>query len=359
MCKILLTTGGTGGHIFPALAVAEALQKQENMQLLFVGSLYGPEKELVQRANIDFVGLPVRGVLGRGVQSVKALLQMCKAICTARKIVMHFQPDVAIGFGSYASFAPIFAAKLCKIKLAIHEQNAVVGVSNKILGKLVDKVFLSLPTQGKEKDFSPEKCSITGNPVRQALALIGDKNHDFNKKRLLIIGGSQGATALNDIIVENLPYLEATGVELWHQTGVHDIQRVKDAYAEQGIENAKVQAFISNIHEAYAWSDLVLCRSGASTVAELAAVGRGAVFVPFPHATHDHQTANAKLLVDFGAAKLFAESQMREESIIEEIVKLLQNSKILKEMGAAAHTQSKPLAAHNIVQQLLHMINKR
>ncbi len=357
MCKVLLTTGGTGGHIFPALAVAEALFAQDNVQLLFVGSLYGPEKELVQKLGIEFVGLPVRGVLGRGFKSIKACLQMFKAIVDARGIIKKYQPDVAMGFGGYASFAPIVAAKLCRVNVAIHEQNAVVGLSNKILGKMVNKVFLSLPTQGGAKDFPAKKCVITGNPVRHAFAEIGNTPHDFSGKRLLIIGGSQGAKALNDLILENLLYLEAQGVELWHQTGAHDIQRVQSAYEKHALGKFKVQAFIDNIHEAYAWADLVLCRSGASTVAELAAAGRGAIFVPFPFATHDHQTANAKLLVEFGAAKLFAEDSMREENIMEEVVSLLQNTKALEDMASAALGQSKPLAAQDIAQQLMLMMS--
>ncbi len=357
MRKVLLTTGGTGGHIFPALAVAEVLQKQQDVTLLFVGSLYGPEKDIVPKAGIEFVGLPVRGILGRGLKSLKALLQMGKALGMARKIIKEFQPDVAMGFGGYAAFAPILAAKLCKVPTAIHEQNAVVGLSNKMLGKLVDKIFLSLPLQAESKVFDANKCIVTGNPVRQALAQVGKSEHDFSGKRLLILGGSQGAQALNDVIAENLAYLQSMGIQLWHQTGLKDEQRVKKAYAAQGMNADKVQAFIDNIHEAYAWADLVMCRAGASTVAELAAGGRGAVFVPFPFATHDHQTANAQLLVNLGAAKVFAEKNMREQNIIQEVVALLQNSEQLQKMGTAAYAQSKVQAAQDIVLQLQKMCN--
>ncbi len=359
MRKVLLTTGGTGGHIFPALAVAEVLKEHGNIELLFVGSQYGPEKMLVEKAHVPFEGLAVRGILGRGLKSIKAAVSMLKALCVARKIVKEFQPDVAIGFGGYAAFAPMFAAKLCKVPTAIHEQNAVVGLSNKVLGKLVDKIFLSLPLDANAQGFMAQKCVVTGNPVRQAMANIASKHHDFKGKRLLVLGGSQGAKALNDIILENLPYLEAMHVDIWHQTGAKDFERVQQGYASQGMNTAKVQDFMDNIHEAYAWADLVLCRSGASTVAELAAAGRGAVFVPFPYATHDHQTANAKLLVDFGAAKLFAENHMREENIMEEVIALLQQPETLQKMGKAAHAQSKVMAAQEIVQQLKNMVISR
>ncbi len=352
MHKVLLTTGGTGGHIFPALAVAQALQEMLHVQLLFVGSEYGPEKELAQKAGIDFIGLPVRGVLGRGIRAVSAVVSMGRAIFEAKKIVRYFKPDVALGFGGYASFASIVAAKMLKVPTAIHEQNAVVGVSNKILGKLVDRIFVSMPTNG---GFSEKKCILTGNPVRTAVAEVAAFEHDFSGKRLLIVGGSQGAKALNDIILENLSYLQALKIQLWHQTGTQDYERVRAAYANIGMDASRVMAFVEDMPKAYAWSDLVLSRSGASTVAELAAAGRGAFFVPFPYATHDHQTANAKLLSDFGAAKVYAQETVQEKDMMEELIGILQDPQALRQMAQAAHAQSKVHAAKEIAQQLQYL----
>ncbi len=352
MYKVLITTGGTGGHIFPALAVAEALRSQCDARLLFVGSQYGPEKELVQKAGIDFIGLAVRGILGRGFKSIKAMVDMGRAFYEATHIIKSFKPDVAIGFGGYAAFAPMLAAKIAKIPTAIHEQNAVVGMSNKILGLLVDRIFVSmLGTKG----FSEKKCIFTGNPVRSIVADVVNKAHDFAGKRLLVVGGSQGATALNDLVLENLGYLQALNVQLWHQTGLKDYERVQKAYENLGMDSSKVMGFVENMAKAYEWSDLVLCRSGASTVAELAAAGRGAVFVPFPQATHDHQTANAKLLADFGAAKVFAQHTLKDTDIMEEVVILLQNPSALRTMGQCARAQCKIHAAHEIVQQLEYL----
>ncbi len=358
MQKVLLTTGGTAGHIFPALAVAEVLKAEyPAVQVLFMGSEYGPEKELVSQAGIEFYGLEVRGVIGRGVKALGAGFAMFGALREARRKVLAFQPDVAIGFGGYAAFAPLLAAKLCGVPTALHEQNAVAGVSNKMLGKLVDKVFLSMPL-AQEKAFSAQKTVLTGNPVRAAVADIGSQEHVFTGKKLLVVGGSQGAKALNDIVLEHIVQLQEQGIEVLHQTGKKDFIRVREAYEKLGIATENVQAFVDDMAKAYAWADVVLCRSGASTVAELAAAGRGAVFVPFPYATHDHQTANARLLADFGAAKMYAEQHMRSENMMKEIVRLLEAPQELEQMALAAKAQSRVYAAQEIATELEKLVQR-
>ncbi len=357
MQRVLLTTGGTGGHIFPALAVAEVLRATfPQCEILFMGSEYGPEKALVSKAGIAFEGLAVRGLMGRGMKAFAAGFAMMRAILQARRKVKEFRPDVAIGFGGYAAFAPLLAAKLCKVPTALHEQNAVVGVSNKVLGALVDKVFLSMPLASKDSGakqaFATHKSVLTGNPVRAAVAAIGEKEHDFTGKNLLVVGGSQGAKAINSLLMEYAQRLEAQGITVRHQTGSNDYARVQQAYTKFGVQQIQAQAFIDDMAEAYAWADVVLCRSGASTVAELAAAGRGAIFVPFPHATHDHQTYNARLLADFGAAKVFAEKDMQAQGIMEEVMVLLQDAQALENMAKNAKAQGRVHAAQDIVNQL-------
>ncbi len=357
MQRVLLTTGGTGGHIFPALAVAEVLRSTyPQVEILFMGSEYGPEKALVSKAGIAFEGLAVRGLIGRGAKAFQASFAMMRAVLQARRKVKEFRPEVAIGFGGYAAFAPLLAAKMCKVPTALHEQNAVVGVSNKVLGKLVDKVFLSMPLaatgQGASQGFAPHKTVLTGNPVRAAVAAVGLEEHTFTGKNLLIVGGSQGAKALNTLMLDYAKKFEEQGVHVRHQTGSADFSRVQAAYAEQGIQCVDASAFMEDMAEAYAWADLVLCRSGASTVAELAAAGRGAVFVPFPHATHDHQTFNARILADFGAAKMYAEKNMRDQGMMEEILLLLNDAKKLQDMATKAKAQAHVNAAQDIVSQL-------
>ncbi len=354
MRKIVLTTGGTGGHIFPALAVAEVLRKEyPHVDILFVGSEYGPEKELVAKAGIRFEGLSVRGVIGRGAKAMAATGLMVKAIMQARHIVKEFSPDVVLGFGGYAAFAPIFTAKLCHIPTAIHEQNAVMGVSNKILGKMADKIFLSMPLMDDaSRDFSTGKMVITGNPVREDMVVVGQKEHDFSGRNLLVMGGSLGAKALNDAIIEHGKMLLDQGIKVRHVTGHRDFERVQEAYVANGLPTEGLCAFVDDMAQAYAEADLVLCRAGASTVAELAAVGRGALFVPYPHATHDHQSYNARLLSDVGAARTYVEKKMLAQGVIDTAVKLLHDPKILRGMAKAAKEQSRPQAAQDMVQHL-------
>ncbi len=370
MQKVLLTTGGTGGHIFPALAVAEVLREQ-NVQMLFVGSQYGPEAELVTKADVPFEGLAVRGILGRGIKAFSAGLAMLKAIMQAVKILKKFQPEVVVGFGGYASFASVFAAKLLRIPLAIHEQNAVPGVSNKILGAMANKVFLSLEAAETKKAFSASKCIVTGNPVRASLAAVGTNKdlspeaRDFTGKHLLIIGGSQGAKAINSAIIEHLPTLKELGISICHQTGKADFDRVIKAYEDanmpmgtdsEQVGVCEVSAFVHHMDKAYAKADLVLCRSGASTMAELAAVGRGAVLVPFPYATHNHQWFNAKNFADVGAALVIEEKNMHEQDCMGQVVRLLNDANTLQKMALAAHNEAKVEAAQDIVKYMRELV---
>ena len=359
MQRVLLTTGGTGGHIFPALAVAEALRKfYPNIEILFVGSDYGPERELVTKAGINFIGLPVRGFIGRGLKSLTASFIMFGAIKKSIKIIKDFKPDLAMGFGSYASFAPLLAAKICKIPTALHEQNAVMGMSNKLLGKLVNKVFLSMPIEFPVsikgiKLFSTEKCILIGNLVRSAISGIGENEHDFTTKKLLVLGGSQGAKSLNDFIVKNIDNLDSQGITILHQTGIKDFDRVKAAYEAKGINTQNLMPFIVDMPKVYDMADLVLCRAGASTVTELAAVGKGAIFVPFPYATHDHQNYNARLLADIGAAKVYQEKDIDSENLIQEVINLLNSPNLLEQMAKLARTKH----CENVSQELVNNLN--
>ncbi len=358
MQKVILTTGGTGGHIFPALAVAEELRRQHpHVEILFVGSQYGPERDLAQKAGLKFIGLPVRGFLGRGIQAIGAAYGMSKALIHAIKLMRHYKPQAVVGFGSYAAFAPVMAARLCGIPTAIHEQNAVAGMSNRVLSRFANKVFISMPqTQG----FAENKCVLTGNPVREAVLALRHTQHDFSRKRLLIVGGSQGAKALNDAIIEHLHHLQQAGIHIQHQTGSKDYERVRAAYtaAQWTLTDgtACVSAFIDNMAEAYATADLVLCRAGASTVAELTAAGRGSVLIPFPFATHDHQTYNARLLAEHGAAYMFAEKDMC--IAMAKVLELFENTTALQTLGACAAEQFQGNAAQILAQQIHQLVEK-
>lgn len=353
MDKILLTTGGTGGHIFPALAVAEELRRRDpRAQLLFAGSEYGPEGRLCARAGIDFAGLPVRGFLGRGFRAVGAAARMGVAVGKALALVRSFRPDAVAGFGGYAAFAPMLAARLCGVPALLHEQNAVAGTSNRVLSRLARKVCISLPgTQG----FPAEKCVLTGNPVRAAIAHVAKLREgaaDRGTKRLLVLGGSQGAHSLNALMPGLLGQLRAEGVEIRHQCGEKDLAATRAAYAEAGYAPACVSAFIDDMAEAYAWADLALCRAGASTVAELCAAGLPSVLVPFPAAIHDHQTRNAEVVARAGAARLVQERDFDHTDMGALLTGLLRDADGLAGMGRAARSLARPDAAAAVADAL-------
>ena len=344
MDKILLTTGGTGGHIFPALAVAEELRgRRPGAGLLFVGSQYGPEGRLCARAGVPFVGLPVRGFLGRGVRAIGAAARMGVAVGRALALVRDFRPDAVAGFGGYAAFAPMLAGRLLGVPCVLHEQNAVAGTSNRLLARLARKVCVSLPdTRG----FPPEKCVLTGNPVRAAIAGVGQlRESGRGTRRLLVLGGSQGAHSLNLLLPGLLERLKADGVEIRHQCGERDLDATRAAYAEHGYAPGCVSAFIDDMAEAYAWADLALCRAGASTVAELCAAGLPSVLVPFPAAIHDHQTRNAAVLARAGAARLVPERDFGNADMASLLGGLLRDAARRDDMGRAALALACPDAA--------------
>ena len=350
MKNVLLTTGGTGGHIFPALAVAEELlRRHPGIALLFVGSQYGPEERLTRLADVPFVGLPVRGLLGRGMRAVGAVCRMAFAIGKAVGILRRFQPDVVCGFGGYAAFAPMIAARFLGVPGVLHEQNAIAGASNRFLAHLASKICVSLPqTDG----FDTAKCVLTGNPVRAAVCGLTQKTVSKEGRHLLVIGGSQGAHSLNAFMAEHLPQFREAGVCLRHQTGKKEEDSMRTAYAKAGYKPECVTAFIDDMAEAYAWADLVLCRAGASTVAEICAAGLPSVLVPFPHAIHDHQTKNAEKLDKSGASILVPEREMEERRLDTLLVRLLNDAGLRARMGRAALTMARPCAATSVVKVL-------
>ncbi len=349
MKRVLLTTGGTGGHIFPALAVAEELRRRDpGVELLFMGSLYGPERRLAERAGVPFQGLEVRGVLGRGAAAAKALALLALALPKAIKTVRRFSPDCAAGFGSYAAFAPLAAARLLGVPAVLHEQNAVAGVTNRLMARLCGRVCVSLPgTRG----FGERELALTGNPVRAAIFEAAKSSRSGTRRRLLVVGGSLGAHALNEAMAGLAPKLRERGISVWHQTGPRDEAMVRAAYEAAGAE-ARVEAFVDGMREAYEWADLALCRAGASTVAELCGAGLPSVLVPFPFAAHDHQTFNARALEARGAARLVPQSRLAPEGLLALLEELLASPKSLEAMSERALSLAAPGAAAGVADQL-------
>lgn len=331
--KIVIVAGGTGGHIFPGIAVADYL-KQAGWQVSWIGTADRMEADVVPKHNIDIDFINVKGVRGNGIKRlVKAPFMVINAILQARRVLKKQCPDVVLAMGGYVTGPTGVAAKSLGIPLVIHEQNAVAGMSNKYLAKFANKVLAAFP-----EAFATGQSEVVGNPVRASVADV--KKHTITSPiKLLVVGGSLGAKVLNDTLPTAFKKLAAVcDVAVWHQTGKGHLNAVREAYQQQDFtpEQANVTEFIDDMDSAYAWADIVICRAGALTVSEIAAAGRMAVFVPYPHAVDDHQTANAKFLVDGKAALIMPQGQFNTDSVVELLTPYLTQPELISEHSAAA-----------------------
>lgn len=355
--NIVLTTGGTGGHIFPALAVAEALRDLEpTAAVVFVGGTYGPEARMAHGAGIPFVGLPVRGVVGRGLRGMVGAARLAVSTLAAVPLLRSLKPAVVVGFGGYAGFPAVAAARLLGIPCGIHEQNSIPGAANRWLARHVDRVWTSFPDM-TAPHFTGPKARCTGNAVRRAVCAVAGASRPVGR-HLLVVGGSQGARALNDLMLASLPRLRAEGIRVWHQTGAEDFSRVQAAYAAAYPE-ARVEPFIEAMAEAYAFADVVLCRAGATTIAELTAAGKPSILVPFPYATHDHQTKNAQALAARGAAVVVPQSVLPTVDVVRMLADLFAAPERLAAMARAAAALGRPGAARELAQDILALAQGR
>ena len=365
--KILLMAGGTGGHIFPALAVADYLSKQ-GWQTHWLGSENGMEVSLVPKYNISISLLSIAGVRGKSLLTrLISPFYLANAVWQAMKVIQQFKPDVVLGMGGFASGPGGIAAWLLKRPLCIHEQNAIPGLTNKVLSKFARFSLQAFPGAFAKAD------AVTGNPVRQSICELTEPQQRFEEHqgdiRLLIVGGSRGAAVFNQLVPEAIALLSKTmTVDIRHQTGKGNRGLVKERYLEK-LPRAKIDQpsakigqsraendqtskinideFIDDMDAAYAWADVVLCRSGALTVSELAAAGVGAIFIPFPHAVDDHQTANAEFLVKAKAAKLIQQSELTAEKLASTIEQFADRKYCLA-FAINARSQGKPQATKEV-----------
>jgi UDP-N-acetylglucosamine--N-acetylmuramyl-(pentapeptide) pyrophosphoryl-undecaprenol N-acetylglucosamine transferase len=352
--RLVLTTGGTGGHIFPALSVAEEVRvRNPRAEILFVGGEKGPEGRIAAQAGIPFQGLPAQGVLGRGISSVLSLGWMTRSAFRSFSLLRSFKPEVVLGLGGYAGFIPTWVATLMGIPAAIHEQNSYPGVTNRILGRKVDRVLLSFTD--RHGFFPLQRVRITGNPVRKSILELRSRNSQPGKgthRKVLVLGGSQGAKAINDAVLQALPTFCTRNFRIWHQSGPADLERVRAGYDQHPSCLERIEGFIEDMAAAYSWADLIICRAGASTLAELTAVGRASILIPFPYATHDHQLSNAKHLENAGAAMVLVQSYLDEVNLARAADDLFSMPGKLQEMANAARALGRPDAAAAIVGEL-------
>jgi UDP-N-acetylglucosamine--N-acetylmuramyl-(pentapeptide) pyrophosphoryl-undecaprenol N-acetylglucosamine transferase len=351
MKKIMITAGGTGGHIFPGLAVAQSFLQQGDA-VVWVGTQQGLETKLVPTENIPLLTIAMQGVRGKGVvRLLKAPWLIARSVLAARKLIKQESPDVVLGMGGYVSGPVGIAARLCNVPLVIHEQNAIAGMANKMLSHVASSVCESFP---QTFPISP-KVVCSGNPLRPAiLSLAGKKvGNLLNANRplnLLILGGSQGARAINQIIPPMAARFQSTDkLQIWHQTGAADFETIKSAYQNLNSNPYRVEPFINDIATAYTWADLVVCRAGATTVAELAAIGLPAIFIPAPQAVDDHQTANAKSLQKHGAAVILQQSELSCDRLFNEINQFCMKPEQLMQMAINASGLGSLNATSNVV----------
>jgi len=351
--KIVLSTGGTGGHIFPALALAQEIKaKYPECEIVFMGGKYGPEGKIVQEKGFAFRGLPVRGIMGRGIKGIVQLTGLGLALVQSIYWLKKIKPQVVVGFGSYAGFAPVYAAHILRLKRAIHEQNSFPGLTNRLLARKVNRVFLSFPDEFGI--FPKDRTVLTGNPIRQEIKKVSFKE-DFSSKNLLILGGSQGATVLNKVVVKYLKEFKKQKINIWHQTGPRDYEWVKKEYVNIYPE-AKVEAFIDNMTEAYSFADLVFCRAGASTIAELCAVKRPSILVPYPYAAYDHQLKNAQALEKIGAALVVLQPYLQEINFASLVIDYLESPAKLRQMAENSLKLGENRASEKILEEIEGLI---
>lgn len=320
--RLLVMAGGTGGHVFPGLAVAEFL-KQQGWQVEWLGTADRMEAQLVPKHGFDINFIDISGVRGNGLlRLIKAPFKVLRAIWQAAKVLRSFKPDVVLGMGGYASGPGGVAAWLSGIPLVLHEQNAAPGMTNKLLALIAKRVLTAFDNAGWLEGNS--KKQQVGNPVRAAFAQISEKSSLTDDLRILICGGSLGARALNQHVPEALSQLDNRHFQVWHQAGKGNSEEVLQAYeaSQLNSENIKVADFIEEMMQAYEWADIVICRAGALTVSEIALAGRCAIFVPLPHAVDDHQTKNAQYLVAKDAGVLLPQSQLTSGELVTVLNKL-------------------------------------
>ncbi|GDX84999.1 UDP-N-acetylglucosamine--N-acetylmuramyl-(pentapeptide) pyrophosphoryl-undecaprenol N-acetylglucosamine transferase [Methylococcaceae bacterium] len=340
--RIVIMAGGTGGHIFPALAVAQFLQKQ-GWEVSWLGTKAGLESRVIPENGIEIDWLSVSGLRGKGIFSkFTAIFKLAKSCVEARRILKQRKPNIVLGMGGFVAAPGGLMAKFLGIPLIIHEQNRVVGTTNKLLAKIATKVL-----QGFPNSFAPSVEAIcTGNPLRETLKQIPPAPLQSGELlNILVVGGSQGAKALNETVPNTIALLK-NSVQIRHQTGAAMQNEVAEKYKTLNL-NAEVSAFIDDMAAAYSWADLIICRAGAMTISEVAAMGIPAIFIPLSSAIDDHQTANAKYLTDFGVAILVKQSDLTAENLVQQIRFLCEN---LPERRAISQTLAYLNATETVAQ---------
>lgn len=364
--KVIITGGGTGGHIFPALAILEELQRRDHLLLVqWVGKKGSMEEEICKQKNIPFRSVPIRG-WPRKVSFAQGItfLMLALSILRAFQILLRFQPQIVIGVGGYVSFPIVWAAQKLKIPTVLHEQNSRLGMANRILAKEAQKIFLSFPLLEElpQEIYPPEKFILTGNPIRHVFLDPPMREEALNRlelsadrKTILVMGGSQGAHTLNSVVAEMLDTLQPEEFQIIWITGQNDYDNYKNLAATAKVP-VKIYPFYEDMATMMSAADLIIARSGASTLAEITVLGRPSILVPFPYATDNHQEYNARSLEKVGAAEVLLDKDCSVDNLLPKIRKIINNAELYQNMSNSAKNLAKPLAAETIAEEIIHLV---
>lgn len=358
--RLLVAGGGTGGHLFPGIAVAEEfLSRCPENEVLFVGTERGVEAKVLPKLGYRVEFISAAGVRGKSLLGqLKGIGGLLYGYSQSRQILQAFKPDLVLGVGGYASAPVVLASRGLLIPRFVHEQNAIPGMTNKLLSRIAEQAFISL--EESRRFFPKDTTLLTGNPLRkQILDEVAAAPGENSKKgiHLLVFGGSLGAHSINLAMAAAAPLLSTLGntLSITHQTGERDFAEVSAAYSSAGVD-ATVQPFIDNMAEAYRAADLIICRAGATTIAEVTACGKPCIFIPFPHAVDDHQRKNAEALLKAEAGFMLLERELSAESLVAQIKELLDSPELLLSTSANARKMGRTDAAKIIVDEMLKSI---
>jgi UDP-N-acetylglucosamine--N-acetylmuramyl-(pentapeptide) pyrophosphoryl-undecaprenol N-acetylglucosamine transferase len=359
---IIISGGGTGGHVFPAISIANALKEIEpGIEILFVGAKGRMEMEKVPKAGYEIKGLPIIGIQRKlTMKNLQVPFKLFQSLRQAKQIIKSFKPDVVVGVGGYASGPVLRIASRKGIPTVIQEQNSYAGLTNRLLAKRADKICVAY--DGMEQYFPKEKILNTGNPVRKDIIPTADKREEairhFNlsaeKKTILSIGGSLGAGSINNSIIKELKQLETSDIQLVWQCGKNYYQKANEALQHYNLSNIKLMDFINRMDLAYAAADVIISRAGAGTISELALVNKPVILIPSPNVAEDHQTKNARSLADKNAAIIIKDNEAQDK-LIRETLDLIRNESKMQELKQNIQTFAKPDSAKTIANEILKL----
>lgn len=356
--RIAISGGGTGGHIYPAIAICrELLQLEPGVRMIYIGGKGKREADIVPRYGLDFTPIYVESFPRRlSARWLKVALRVPMGFIESLLVLKRFSPQLVIGTGGYVCGPVLLGALILHIPMMIQEQNAMPGVTNRIMGRWADEIHV--PFKAAVKFFPSGRTRITANPIRPEIATMAEGKGNKDKLTILVVGGSQGASSINKAVLDALKYLDkfAPGIQMIHQTGKADFLTVKEAYDKSPFA-AIVQPYFDAMEEVYAVADLVICRAGAMTIAEITACGLPAVLIPYPFAAADHQTFNARALEERGAGVMIRDDQLTGDRLANVLLSLIQDRGKLNDMAEKSRSLGRPGAAREIAQAALSLVS--